>query len=240
MAHFALIGRSLGHSFSKRYFDDLFSRRGLPHTYRLVEIPAITLLGTAIEENQLSGLNITIPYKEQVIPLLDGISAQAQAIGACNVVRVQGRQLIGFNTDAPAFQSTLEPLLKPCHTSALVLGTGGASKAVAYALRQLGIDHTLVSRTPEAGQLSYPQAAEQIQSHKLIINCTPVGTTPDIDSTPWPWPQKLTPDHLCYDLVYNPSATRFLREAQQQGAALQNGLAMLHAQADLSYQIWTE
>lgn len=238
--NYGLIGKTLDHSFSKRYFDEFFSREGLPHTYELIEIPSIYCLGDEIERRQLAGFNITIPYKEQILPMLDATSHEAHRIGAVNVAKRQGKQLIGFNTDAPAFRATLLPLLKPHHTDALILGTGGASKAVAYALTELGISHTLVSRSPKDGQIGYAEAYERAHSTFLIVNCTPVGTTPNDTQSPWLRPEVIGHKHLCYDLIYNPSPTAFLSEAGKRGAATQGGLEMLHLQAALSWKIWQE
>ena len=186
------------------------------------------------------GLNVTIPYKEAVIPHLDQLDLTAQAVGAVNCVEVHEGCLIGHNTDAPAFLDTLRPLLQPHHTAALLLGTGGAAKAVGYALRQLGIEYLLVSRHLEQhpNAVSYTDAASLAASHLLIINATPVGMYPNVDGTPWPYPHLLGGRHLCYDLIYNPATTRFLREAAANGANTCGGLAMLERQAQLSWEIW--
>ena len=193
-----------------------------------------------VEENHIKGFNVTIPYKEAVIPHLDQLDPSAQAIGAVNCVEVASNRLIGHNTDAPAFLETLQPLLQPHHHSALILGTGGAAKAVGYALRQLGIGYLLVSRTPEqhTDAVSYSDAASLVGDHLLIINATPVGMYPNVDDSPWPYPLLLDERHLCYDLVYNPSPTRFLREAEAAGAHTCGGLSMLERQAQLSWEIW--
>lgn len=241
MKQYGLIGKTLSHSWSQRWFEDMFEREGITYArYRLYEMSDLDHLREWIADNDIRGFNVTIPYKQAVIPHLDRLDEAAQAIGAVNCVEVTDGQLIGHNTDAPAFLATLQPLLQPYHTAALLLGTGGAAKAVGYALRQLGIDYRLVSRTPEqhANAISYLDAAHLAASHLLIINATPVGTFPNVDDTPWPYPHLLGCRHLCYDLVYNPSPTRFLREAAAAGARTIGGLAMLERQALLSWTLW--
>lgn len=238
--NYGLIGRKLGHSYSKIYFDKLFAQLKLDdYHYHLIEISNITNIGVIIEKYQLSGFNVTIPYKQQIIPLLDGISEEAEAIGAVNVVKVQGKQLIGFNTDAPAFEETLKPMLKPYHKEALILGTGGASKAVAYALKHLGINHTFVSRTPNnPNTIGYDEAYERCKNTYLIINTTPVGMFPNTDNTPWKHPELITSQHLCYDVIYNPETTLWMNQCHQYGAIVKNGLDMLYRQAELSWKIF--
>ena len=171
---------------------------------------------------------------------LDDIDAAARGIGAVNCVVRQDGRLVGHNTDAPAFAETLAPLLQPWHREALVLGTGGAAKAVTYALRGMGIGCTMVSRCPDlhSGAVSYAQAFAMASTHLIIVNATPVGMHPDVEGTPWPESSCIGPRHLCYDLVYNPSPTRFLCCAAERGAVVCGGLAMLHRQAELSWEIW--
>ncbi|MCQ2298311.1 MAG: shikimate dehydrogenase [Bacteroidales bacterium] len=238
MAHFALIGRRLVHSYSKRYFDNKFCAEGLPHTYDLLELATIDELGYVIEDHQLSGFNVTIPYKQQIMPLLSGLDAEAKAIGAVNVVKVHGKQLIGYNTDAPAFRDTLMPHLKPYHTNALVLGTGGAAKALGHVLNQLGIQHTFVSRTPDSRSIDYREASSRLASTPILINATPVGTYPNVYDMPELELKGLSTKHLVYDLIYNPSPSRLLNEASKYGADTENGLGMLYRQAELSFMIW--
>lgn len=219
----------------------MFRREGIDGaSYRLFPLPALVGLREWVMREGLDGFNVTIPYKEAVIPFLDELSPEARAIGAVNCVHVMDGRLTGYNTDAPAFRETLLPHLKPWHTHALVLGTGGASKAVCHVLHQLGIVPTLVSRTPEAHPkaVSYTEAARLTESHLLVINTTPVGMYPNVEATPWPRPDLWTERHLAYDLVYNPSPTRFLREASAQGAKAVGGLEMLHRQAELSWGKW--
>ncbi|MBO4599580.1 MAG: shikimate dehydrogenase [Bacteroidales bacterium] len=242
MKHYGLIGKTLSHSWSQRWFEDMFEREGITHAqYRLYELPSVAHLRQWVSDNQLNGFNVTLPYKEEVIPHLDAVDEVAAAVGAVNCVEVQGDRLIGHNTDAPAFLSTLVPLLQPYHTSALILGTGGASKAVAYALHQLGIAYQFVSRHPQLHPqaLSYRQAADIAATHLIIINATPVGMSPNVEGTPWQHPAQLGARHLCYDLIYNPEATRFLQESAAQGAQTCGGLAMLQRQAQLSWDIWS-
>ncbi len=241
MKQYGLIGKTLSHSWSRQWFEEMFGREGITDCrYSLYELPSVTRLREWVATNGISGLNVTIPYKEAVIPQLDEIDSIAESVGAVNCVAVTDGRLVGHNTDAPAFLETLQPLLQPYHRAALVLGTGGAAKAVAYALRQLGIEYLLVSRTPQQHPyaVSYDDAADLAASHLLIINATPVGMYPDMDDTPWPYPHLLGERHLCYDLIYNPRTTRFLREAAANGAKTCGGLAMLERQAQLSWEIW--
>ncbi|MBQ0160496.1 MAG: shikimate dehydrogenase [Bacteroidales bacterium] len=236
-----LIGNKLGHSWSQQWFEAMFRREGIcGASYSLFELPNLNDIRSWAAEKKLDGFNVTIPYKQDIIPFLDELDPTVSAIGAANCIEIRQQRLIGHNTDAPAFLQTLQPLLRPCHSQALVLGSGGASKAVSFALHQLGISHIVVSRHPENGNntIGYDQAANLANSHLLIINTTPVGMWPNTESSPWPHPHLLTPQHLCYDLIYNPKETRFLIEARQQGAATQNGLAMLHRQAELSWEHW--
>lgn len=236
-----LIGNKLGHSWSQQWFEAMFRREGIcGASYSLFELPNLNDIRSWAAEKKLDGFNVTIPYKQDIIPFLDELDPTVSAIGAANCIEIRQQRLIGHNTDAPAFLQTLQPLLRPCHSQALVLGSGGASKAVSFALHQLGISHIVVSRHPENGNntIGYDQAANLANSHLLIINTTPVGMWPNTEATPWPHPHLLTPQHLCYDLIYNLKETRFLIEARQQGAATQNGLAMLHRQAELSWEHW--
>lgn len=236
-----LIGNKLGHSWSQQWFEAMFRRERIcGASYSLFELPSLNDIRSWAAEKKLDGFNVTIPYKQDIIPFLDELDPTVSAIGAANCIEIRQERLIGHNTDAPAFLQTIQPLLRLCHSKALVLGSGGASKAVSFALHQLGISHIVVSRHPENGNntIGYDQAANLANSHLLIINATPVGMWPNTEATPWPHPHLLTPQHLCYDLIYNPKETRFLIEARQQGAATQNGLAMLHRQAELSWEHW--
>ena len=193
----------------------------------------------------LSGLNVTIPYKQKVMAYLDEIDETAQKVGAVNVVKIirngSNVRLRGCNSDVVGFENSLKPLLKPCHTSAYILGTGGASKAVRYVLEKLGIDYQFVSRTADAANniLSYEQLTnDSIASHKLIVNCTPLGMSPKTDACPAIPYEAIGADHLCFDLIYNPEVTLFLQKARQQGATIKNGLDMLIGQAIRAWEIW--
>lgn len=251
MSHsYALVGKHLAHSFSKIYFEKKFLRLGLTDaSYCLIEMPTIQSIRDSVERLRLDGFNVTIPYKEQIIPLLDGIDPTAADIGAVNTVKVvrqygcKAFRLIGHNTDAPAFLETLQPLLAYGNKQCLVLGTGGASKAVAWALRQLDIAFHFVSRNPKQDSISFQEAYNISSCHSdnqlIIINATPVGMFPDTDASPWQHPELITPQCLCYDLVYNPSPTLFLSQASGRGAVVCDGLKMLHRQADLAFEIWT-
>lgn len=251
MRLFGLIGYPLTHSFSKKYFTEKFKRENLTGcTYENFEIEKIELLQDVISNNpELIGLNVTIPYKTDVIALLDELSEEAKTIGAVNTIRIENREgkkiLKGFNTDAGGFEQSLIPLLKPLHTKALIIGTGGAAQAVAYVLSKLNIDFLFVSRNKLAiaknflNVINFEEANEKlIEQHKLIINATPSGTYPNIETFP-PLPyHAITQDHLAYDLVYNPGETIFLSKAKQQGATIKNGLEMLHLQAEQAWEIW--
>lgn len=241
MKQYGLIGRSLAHSQSPQWFAAMFERQGITDAhYSLYEMDKLEGLRDFVEKENLQGFNVTIPYKKAILPYLDSVDDTAHAIGAVNCVTIEGHRLIGHNTDAPAFLDTLRPLLRSWHTSALVLGTGGAAQAVIHALTSIGIDTRCVSRTPEAhpGSLSYPVASAEASRRLLLVNATPVGMYPHTTTAPWQNPDILTPQHLCYDLVYNPPETRFLHEARQRGASICNGLAMLHRQAELSWAFW--
>ncbi len=242
MKRYGLIGARLGHSFSQRWFEAMFAREGVGDSvYGLYELDSLAGFRHWVESVGLAGFNVTLPYKVAVMEFLDVLTPEAEAVGAVNCVAVRNGRLIGHNTDAPAFRASLLPLLKPWHrqSPALVLGTGGAAKAVAAALRSLDIEPALVSRSPAAGQITYAEAARRAASAFLIVNATPAGMTPRADSTPWPYLDNLSPKHLCFDLVYNPPTTRFLSEAAARGAATANGLEMLHRQAQLSWDYWT-
>lgn len=239
MRHYGLIGHPLGHSFSARFFADKFAAEGIDACYDNYDLNSIDEVRDLWP--RLAGFNVTIPYKQDIIPYLSSMSEEAQAIGAVNVVRVSGDQLHGYNTDVIGFRESLRPLLQPWHTHALVLGTGGASKAVCHALNQLGIAWTYVSRTPRPGYLTYEQLRQEpqhIAESLLIVNCSPLGTYPHIEGCPDIPYDRLTPRHLCYDLVYNPERTRYMELASAQGASVKNGLEMLHLQALAAWDIW--
>ena len=241
MKLYGLIGYPLSHSFSPGYFNDKFLKEKIDASHKAFPLKAITELPDLIAAYpNLCGLNVTIPYKEQVLPYLDNLTDAAKAIGAVNCIQFLDGKLIGHNTDAPGFWAAIHPLLKPYHRNALVLGTGGASKAVVYALSQAGISVTNVSRIASANTLTYEEIDAAIfAQHLLIINTTPIGMSPHIDAYP-PLPYHLlTNNHLLYDLVYNPAETLFLKKGKEHGAQVANGYDMLINQADASWDIWT-
>jgi shikimate dehydrogenase len=241
MKLFGLIGYPLTHSFSRKYFMEKFEREGITdHDYLLFSIPQIDELKKILSDHPgLKGLNVTIPYKEQVIPYLDEISPVVQQVGACNCIRIEEGRLTGFNTDVIGFKRTLEPHLKPHHNKALVLGTGGAAKAVYHVLRELKIDYTRVSRTLSENAITYEMINEQlIHEHKLIINTTPLGMHPHVESAPELPYECIGADHYLYDLVYNPDPTLFLKKGMEKGATIENGSEMLVIQAEESWKIW--
>jgi shikimate dehydrogenase len=238
---YGLIGFPLTHSFSKKYFNEKFERERISDSfYELFPIERIDLFPSLINEHpQLRGINITIPYKEKVLPYLNQFSKDVKEIGACNCIDIKEGQLIGYNTDVIAFERSLQPLLKPHHTKALVLGTGGASKAIEWGLKKLKIEAVLVSRTASTPRISYNDLNEGIiKTHTLIINTTPLGMQPNINTLPSLPYSAITEKHICYDLVYNPEKTVFLAAAEKQGAVIKNGLEMLHIQAEESWKIW--
>lgn len=241
MRLFGLIGFPLSHSFSKGFFADKFSQEGISGcSYENFPIPDIDQFPDLWKNNpQLEGLNVTIPYKQAVIPFLDDFSEAAKTIGAVNCIRKQGNKLTGHNTDVIGFQRSLEPLLQPQHTKALILGAGGAAKAVKFSLEQLGITYTEVSRKYFTGTILYGSLNESImQEHTLIINTTPVGMYPNVTEAP-PIPYEfITPQHLLYDLIYNPAETRFMQNGAAKGATVKNGHEMLILQAEASWEIW--
>ena len=243
MKLYGLIGHPLTHSFSGKYFADKFQREGIEgHDYRLFPIPRIEDLKELLEEHpDLAGLNVTIPYKEQVIPYLDELSPVVEKIGACNCIKIKNGKLTGYNTDVIGFRKTLEPKLLPHHDKALVLGTGGAAKAVCHVLEELQIGYTLVSRHPVSGGIQYEQIDQWIMaSHRLIINTTPLGMHPKVDEAPRIPYEEVGPSHYLYDLVYNPDPTLFLMQGREQGAVTENGSEMLVIQAEASWEIWNQ
>jgi len=241
---FGLIGFPLGHSFSKKFFAEKFSREGITDAvYENFPVPDINDFPKLLEEQQdLRGINVTIPYKEAVMPFLDDYNDIVAATGACNCIKISSGKLIGYNTDVIGFRKSLEIQLLPHHSKALILGYGGAAKAVAYALQLLGINFTYVTRRPvgeKNGMLFNELDAATILEHTLIINTTPVGTYPNTDACPAIPYESVTPQHYLFDLIYNPEETLFLKKGKQQGAVTQNGLPMLILQAEESWNIWT-
>ena len=240
MKKFGLIGSSLTHSFSKSFFNDYFLNNAIDATYHNIEIPTSDKIPSVLSDN-FSGLNITFPYKEEIIPYLDELSEEAKTIGAVNVVQFINGKTIGHNTDAFGFKQSIKPFLTNLHERALILGTGGAAKSINYVLKEIGLTTYYCSRTPNQskGIFSYNEINEyMLKSCKLIINCTPVGTYPNIhDHIDFPF-NFLTEEHLVIDLIYNPSVTAFLEKSKQQGATIVNGESMLKEQALKSWEIW--
>lgn len=250
MKMYGLIGYPLHHSFSSKFFNEKFQKEGIDAEYVNFEIEHIFDLRKILVFNpRLRGLNVTIPYKEAVITFLDHISPEAREVGAVNVIKVERQskdsndyRLLGYNTDYIGFKNSIAPLINPeYHKQALVLGTGGASKAICYALDALGIAWTYVSRTLQKGALTYDMlTTEVVAENKIIINTTPLGTFPSVEDLPNIPYQAVTPQHLFYDLVYNPSETTFLRKGSQMGATIKNGTEMLEIQALAGWNIWSQ
>lgn len=240
MAKFGLIGKNIGYSFSKKFFTEKFKNEAFPHSYENFDIDSIALFPEIISKNEaLKGLNVTIPYKEEILPFLDDLDSEAKQIGAINTIKVSGNKLIGYNTDHFGFQKSLEKFLPLQNKKALILGTGGASKAVAFALKNLGFEYKFVSRKENTDALSYTSLSKRIiKNHLLIVNCTPLGTFPNIDDCPTIPYQYLTKHHLLFDLIYNPAETEFLNRGKNNGAMIINGLDMLRFQAEKAWQIW--
>jgi len=241
MKGYGLIGRPLKHSFSKAYFTEKFQKEGIENcryeNFELANIQELPLLLKAHPE--LLGFNITIPYKKEVLPFLHAADSLVDAVGACNCIKIEKGQLHGYNTDVIGFQNALQPHLKPHHTKALVLGTGGSSGAVRFALSRLNIEILSVSREKNDQAIAYSELDETIlKSHTVIINTTPVGMFPNIDAAPDLPYQLVTEEHLLFDLIYNPAKTRFLQLGEAQKATIVNGYTMLLLQAEESWRIW--
>lgn len=240
MKLYGLIGFPLGHSFSKQYFTEKFKAEGLDCRFENFSIERIELLEQILKENPtLEGLCVTIPYKEKVIPYLNELSEEVKHIGACNSIHIKNGQLTGYNTDTAGFEKSLHTRLQAHHTNALILGTGGAAKAIEYVLQRNNITSKKVSRTRTPEVITYNDLTEEdISSNTLIINASPLGTYPNSDAFP-PIPYEgITPNHLLFDLVYNPPKTIFLQKGEAKGAAILNGYDMLLEQAEESWRIW--
>ena len=242
MDKYGIIGNPLGHSFSKGFFTEKFAREDIDAEYLNFQIPEIGKLTEVLQENpELRGINVTLPYKTEVIPFLDELSDEAREIGAVNVVQIRNGHLKGFNSDIIGFTRSIQPLLKPHHRKALILGTGGASRAIRVGLTRLGLEWKYVSRTPREGMITYEDiTAETLREYEVIVNCSPVGMFPKVDECPAIPYEFLTQDNLLYDLVYNPENTLFMKKGALQGAVVKNGLEMLHLQAIASWEFWNE
>lgn len=244
MDKYGLIGFPLEHSFSRSFFNEKFSSEKIDAQYINFEIPAIETLPEIIASNpELKGLNVTIPYKQKVISYLDSVSPEARAIGAVNVIRVEqnGNETLlkGYNSDVIGFTKSIEPMLKEHHKKALILGTGGASKAVDYGLRSLGLETVFVSRYERPGTIQYNKITPDIvNEYNVIINCTPCGMFPHIDECPQLPYEAMNEDNILYDLIYNPDQTLFMQKGEKQGATVKNGLEMLLLQAFASWEFW--
>jgi shikimate dehydrogenase len=244
MTEFGLIGRNISYSFSKHYFTNKFENEHLNCSYSNFDLKEIIEFPNILSTHpKLKGFNVTIPYKEEIIPFLDKLSKNAATIGAVNTIKVGKNGILkGYNTDFYGFKKSLEPHLKPHHKKALILGTGGASKAVAFALQQLNIPYSFVSRNyTERVNFIYSNLNEQIiNSHQIIVNCTPLGTYPVIDESPNIPYHYISNQHLLFDLIYNPSETLFLQQGKQRGAKILNGLQMLEFQAEKAWKLWNK
>lgn len=239
MNTYGLIGKNIDYSFSKNYFNNKFKREGIENAqYINFDIDNIGKLNNIFKQKN-QGYNVTIPYKEAVIPYLDALDNHAKEIGAVNTIQVHKHQKKGFNTDWIGFKKSIEPLLQSHHTKALILGSGGASKAVVYALKQLRISTAIVSRNK--GDFTYQQLNEQlIKEHTIIVNTTPLGTFPEVMLAPELPYHFISKRHLVYDLIYNPQETLFLKKCRENGASIKNGLQMLEIQAEEAWKIWNE
>jgi shikimate dehydrogenase len=239
---YGLLGKSLIHSFSPDFFASYFNDHEIDAEYRLFEIDNIQKVNEIFQHNPC-GLNVTVPYKEEIVPYLDALDESAKVIGAVNVVAFENGKKIGYNTDAFGFHQSIKPFLTFHHERALIFGTGGASKAVAHVFNSIGLDVLFVSRNPNSdlNQFAYSELNEvMISACKVIVNCTPVGMYPTMDETiDLPF-EALTTDHLVIDLIYNPPLTKFLSKAQEKGATILNGTSMLREQALKSWEIWNK
>lgn len=237
---YGLLGKNISYSFSKGYFTEKFKLQNLDdHSYENFDIQTIEEFPNILKNSNLKGLNVTIPYKESIFPFLSEIDSDAEKIGAVNTIKFTENGLKGFNTDAYGFQKSLEPFLKTHHKKALILGTGGASKAIRFVLNHLGIENHFVSRTSKENSFSYSDLGEKVmEKHTIIVNCTPLGTFPEVNTKPDIPYQFITKQHFLFDLVYNPSKTTFLKLGEEKGASICNGFKMLEFQADRAWEIW--
>ena len=240
MRTFGLLGRNIDYSFSRKYFSEKFVKENIDAQYRNFDMASIEELPEVLKNNIISGLNVTIPYKQEILQFLDHLDPHSKEIQAVNTVKFEkDGSLCGYNTDYWGFLESLKPFLKPQHKKALILGTGGASKAIGYALKLLEIDYRFVSRKKATDIFSYDELTREImESHTLMINCTPLGTFPNTDQYPDIPAEHFSEKHLVFDLVYNPSETELMRLAAQKGATTLNGLRMLELQAEKAWEIW--
>ncbi|TDP60973.1 shikimate dehydrogenase family protein [Flavobacterium dankookense] len=242
--NYGLIGKNISYSFSKKYFTEKFALGNLEgYVYENFDVQSIEEFPKLITENpNLKGLNVTIPYKEEIIPYLSKLSKKASQIGAVNVIRfTKKRKLKGYNSDYYGFKKSLQPLLQPHHKKALILGTGGAAKAVAFALNELRILYTFVSREEKEGMIDYNRINDTtFDNYHIIINCTPLGTSPNIKDFPLLPYQFFTEKHIAFDLIYNPEETQYLKKAKKKGAITKNGYEMLVFQAEKAWKIWNK
>ena len=238
---FGLLGRDIGYSFSRDYFSKKFTAENLQHKYVNFDLENLSTFKSLLKRDDIYGMNVTIPYKQEVIPFLDEIDPVAKAIGAVNTIVFKDNKRLGYNTDHIGFQNTLLNYLKPHHDKALVLGTGGASKAVCYVLEQLKIQVRKVSRSEGPDRKAYHQlSAKDYKEHSLLINCTPLGTHPNINFYPPIDYEKISKKHLLYDLIYNPEVTAFMKMGKAKGAEVVNGYQMLVDQAEASWNLWMD
>lgn len=240
---FGLLGKDISYSFSRKYFSEKFEKLGLNNLkYLNFDIPEIEEFPFLLyhKEHEYKGINVTIPYKQSVMRYLDEIDDDAKEIGAVNTINItKENKLVGYNTDVYGFQNSIKPLLKDHHKKALILGTGGASKAIAFGLEKLGIEYKFVSRSLTENMFLYSTLNEQIiEEYNVIINCSPVGTHPNMEDAPNLPFEFISDKHLLFDLIYNPSETKFLRLGKNNGATIKNGLEMLELQAEKSWEIW--
>lgn len=242
MQLYGLIGYPLSHSFSKKYFDEKFMKDGITDaSFKNFSIENISLLHDILAQRNLRGLAITIPYKKAVIDFLYNSTDEVKQMGACNCIKIKDGKLLGHNTDVIGFEKSFIKKLKPHHTKALILGTGGAAAAVEFVLQKLNIGYEFVSRKKAGTQFLYQELNENIlNKYSVIINATPIGTFPDVDEAPAIPYQFITSQHYLFDLVYNPAETKFLQLAKQNGATIQNGYEMLELQAEENWKIWNE
>ncbi len=242
MKKFGLLGKSLKHSFSPDYFNNKFQDLSFnDHSYDIIEMDDLNSVRSHIETLGLNGFNVTIPYKEEIITFLDELSDEAKIIGAVNCVHIKNGKWIGYNTDAIGFGHSIKPFLHFSHERALILGSGGASKAIIYQLEKLGLKCLVVSREPNQNQIAYKDLNEFVfKHHPVIVNTTPVGMFPQIENSPAIPYEHISSSHFCIDLIYNPEMTQFLQKAKENNAMILNGKDMLYWQAEKSWEIWNQ